>query len=312
MTRAYGWQADGRTVDPAEAAEVRRWAAYLLDTEADPPPTLRGLANDLAARGISTVTGAPWRSVVIRRALTSPRMIGKKFNPAGELVDVDVEAILDLDTWQRLRDLLLDPERQKFAPTRDEVNLMSGGLAVCDHCGKPLAYNGVRSKWPTVVACSVRGGGCGKVTISAALLEADVVERVLARLTDRTYRRKLSRALAKARTTEHGEVLDDLRRRLAQLGEDFADGRIERETLLAGTERLRANIATAQAQRARVEAFADLPDPSIDEVLAWWEQAGPARQREIVAVLLDRVVVRGSEGRSVLGADRLDYHWRAL
>ncbi|MBF6298199.1 recombinase zinc beta ribbon domain-containing protein [Nocardia amamiensis] len=312
MSRAYGWQPDGKTIEPAEADEIRRWATYLLDQDTDPPPSLRGLAADLKARGVATVSGAQWNPTVIRRSLVAPRMIGRRVDDTGDLVDSDIEPILDEDTWTALREQLLHPDRQKFAPTRTNVYLMSEGLARCALCAHHLTYNTAGGRTP-YYGCSLAGGGCGKVTISAPLLEADITERVLARLTDPKYRRKLGKAMAATGTVADAEaVLADLRERYAVLGRDYADRLIQRDTMLAGTERARANIAAAERKILQLQALDDMPGPSVDEVLAWWEAALADRQHRIVAALLNHVVVRSSEGRSVIGADRLELHWHTF
>lgn len=309
MSRAYGWQADGKSIEPAEAEEILRWAAYLLDLTADPPPSRRGLAADLAARSVSTVSGAAWSPTVIRRALVAPRMIGCRYDSDGQLVDTDIEPILDRDTWHQLREVLLDPALQKFTPTRTTVYLLSGGLARGE-CGHHLAYNSAGGR-AAVYGCGT--SSCGSVTITAALLEDDITERVLARVTDPKYRRQLGRALAAAGTVEDQEaIVEDLRERLVLLGQDYADRTIDRATMLAGTERARANIAAAERLMASMTTMGDLLAPTVDDVLAWWEDASPVRRHEIVAFLLDHVVVRTSQGRQVRGADRLELHWHTF
>ncbi|MRH85983.1 hypothetical protein GFY24_00635 [Nocardia sp. SYP-A9097] len=312
VSRAYGWLPDGKTVDPGEASEIHRWADYLLDSDADPRPSRRGLAADLAARGVATVSGAPWSPTVLRRALVAPRMIGHRFDADGQLVDAGIEPILDRDTWQQLREKLLDPDLQKFTPSRDAIYLLSEKLARCDECGHHLTYNTSGDR-AAVYECSVTGGGCGKVSITAALLEDDITERVLARLTDAKYRRQLSRALLAAGTIEQQQqTIEDLRERLAVLGRDFADRLIERETMLEGTDRARRNIAAAERLIQSMTTVGDVLAPTVDDVLAWWEEALPVRRHEIVAYLLDHVVVRSSQGRQIRGADRVDPHWRTF
>ncbi|MGY4103398.1 recombinase zinc beta ribbon domain-containing protein [Nocardia sp. R16R-3T] len=309
--RAYGWESNGRTVFPAEAEEINRWAAYLLDTDANTPPTRKGLAEDLQRRGVSTVSGAAWSPVVIRRALVAPRMIGHRFNDAGELVPADMDPILERETWDALRGILLDPALQKYTPARSTVYLLSEALARCDKCASPMVHasNGNR---PAVYTCGASIGGCTGMTIRADLIEADITERVLARLTDPKYRRQLARAMAKAGTADDQRaVLADLEDRLAQLGTDYADRAIDRATMLAGTERARANIAAAETAIRRTTALADIP-LSVDDVIGWWELAGPEQQHQIVACLLDHVVVKSSEGRQLRGADRLAPVWRTF
>ncbi len=308
MARAYGWQSDGRTIDPAEAAEVRTWATYLLGEDEDAKVSQRALTLDLEARGVSTVSGKPWSAQVIRRAITAPRMIGKKFDDAGALIDTDVEPILDETTWVRLRDKLLDPERQKFAPTRSRVNLLTRARARCGECDSILGYNGTGPG--AQMACSLRGGGCGTVAIQVSLIEADTTERVLARLTDPAYRRKLARAADKLlKGGDPQAVVDDVRGRLAALGTDYAEGKIERETMHAGTERARERLARVERMVGIAELVGELDAPTVDDILGWWESTTDERRRDVVALLLDYVVVRSSDGRTRVGADRLHYHW---
>lgn len=305
--RAYGWDTSGRTAIPAEAEEIRGWATYLL-ADTDPPPTRQGLARDLRARGVSTVSGAAWSPVVIRRALTAPRMIGKRFGPDGELVDADIEPILDADTWHQLRALLLDPELQKFAPSRTAPSLLTGYVRHAA-CGQSMGYNG-RPGATTAPVMSCTAPGCSAAAIRVELIEADVTERVLARLTDPSYRRKLARAIAKVtRGADPDQAAAEVRERLAVLGTDYADGRIERETMLAGTERARARLAVAERAGSLTEMLDELDALPVEDILSWWEAAGVERQREVIGLLLDHVDVRSSEGRTVVGADRLDYVW---
>lgn len=309
MSRAYGWAADGRTVVAGEADEIRRWADYLLDDTADPTPTRRGLAADLAARGVSTVSGGRWSPTVIRRILTSPRMIGHAEGADGALVRTDVEPILTREVWERLRGKLLDPELQRFTPVRAGTYLLAGGLARCP-AGTAMIHSGSPGAGTYVCGATLRD--CCGTTISAGLVEADVTERVLARLTSAQYRRQLGKAMARAGSVEDQRaVLADLEDRLAQLGRDYADRVIDRATMLAGTERARANITAAEVAIVRRAALADMP-PTVEDVLAWWEAADVEQQHQIVAAVLDHVVVGSSEGRQLRGADRLQYHWRKL
>lgn len=311
MSRAYGWQTNGRTVDPAEANEIRSWADLFLHGDDDAEVSQRDLTRDLKARGVSTVSGKEWRAQVIRRALTAPRMIGKRFNDAGDLVDTDIEPILDEETWQQLRAKLLDPARQKFAPIKGRVTLLSGGRVTCDVCQGTMSYNSTGDS--AVVLCSLRGGGCGKVSILARLIEADATERVLARLTDPAYRRKLAKAAAKVlKGADPGSIVDEVRERLAVLGTDYADGKIERETMHAGTERARDRLASVERLAGIAELVDELDAPTVDDILAWWENTTDERRRDVVALLLDHVSVRTSEGQTIMGADRLDYHWHAV
>lgn len=305
MSRAYGWAADGVAIVDTEAAVLRHMADWVTGGG-----TLRGLVDDLNQREVSTLTGKPWQPIVIKRSLMNPRMIGKR-EVDGELVDTNAAPILDRRQWQQIVDLFSDPERAKFAPTKTRTALLAGGLAKCGKCGSDLYANATVDR-ANIYSCSVRSGGCGSISIVGDLLEADATERVLARLTDARYRRALGAALNAAGGVDAAQRrLDDFRARLATLGEDFADGVIERDTLLAGTKRVVENIGAAEADVARATVLVDLPEPTVDDVIAWWEEAPHQRRRDVIGVLLDHVTVlsaRGEDARS--GTDRLVYQWK--
>ncbi|MDF2894687.1 MAG: 44, gp44 [Rhodococcus erythropolis] len=238
--------------------------------------SLRGLVDHLETEGISTVSGKAWKPITIKRALTNPRMIGKK--QSGEkLVATTIPPILQPRTYKRLCELLLEPERAKYTGDRTQVALLGGGLARCGGCGRPM-YAASTVGRPTVYACSTRSSDCPSiVSVQAELLEADVIERVLARLSSPKYRKALTKSINELGSREEGETrVAELNARFTALGEDFADGLIDRETMRAGTDRVRANIAATELKMAQREVLIDLPEPSAEDIVKWWEEAGAA------------------------------------
>ncbi|WP_272819513.1 recombinase family protein [Prescottella equi] len=307
MSRAYGWADDRTTLVKAEAKELRRMAKQLLNGG-----TLRGLVADLEQRGVATVTGKPWQPVTIKRALTNPRIIGKQ-QSGTKLVDSNAQPILDEETYTKLVELLHDPARARFTGDRTRVHLLGGGIARCGECGGPL-HPKTSDTRADAYGCAIRSGGCGKISIKAVDLEADVVERVLARMADVDFRRNLAKSLNELQSTTDAErELADLTRRLEVLGEDFADGLIDRETLLAGTDKVRARRATLELHIQRRDVLDDLPEPTVEDVVQWWEETSKARRRDVVSVLLDHVTVKRStrRGHSGIDPDRLRYEWKS-
>src|SRR5205807_139210 len=70
-TRAYGFNRD-RTHVPEEAAIIREAAKRILAGV-----TLRSVCIDLTARGVTTVSGKPWSTTVLRTMLTSGKISGQ-------------------------------------------------------------------------------------------------------------------------------------------------------------------------------------------------------------------------------------------
>lgn len=150
------------------------------------------------------------------------------------------------------------------------------------------------------------------MSVSAGLLEADVTERVVARLSLPKVRTAITAAVNALGTREEEEQrIAELKGRFERLGREYADGSIEVETMRAGTARVRANIASIGSRMAEREVLADLPEITRGSVLRWWEQSGPRQRRDVVSIFLDHVTVRPSEGwRRGPVDDRLDYAWK--
>ncbi|RDI32472.1 recombinase-like zinc beta ribbon protein [Rhodococcus sp. AG1013] len=307
MSRAYGWADDGITIVEPEAKELRAMAEQLLAGG-----TLRGLVADLEERGIATATGKTWQPITIKRSLTNPRIIGKR-KSGDQLVRAEAQPILDKRTFTKLVALLHAPERARFIGDRSRVHLLGGGIARCGVCGSALFPN-TSSTRPDSYACAIRSGGCGKISIKADDLEADVVERVLARMSDASFRRDLAKSLNELQSSTDAErELAEIDRRFEILGEDFADGVIDRATMRAGTERVRARKATLELHIGRREVLDDLPEPDVEQIVQWWEETSKARRRDVVTVLLDHVTVKRTtrRGHAGIDPDRLHYEWKA-
>ncbi|WP_411742549.1 recombinase family protein [Rhodococcus sp. IEGM 1318] len=230
VVKADGW--DASLLDNEEAEVIRMMAATLLDGG-----SLRGLVDHLETEGISTVSGTAWKPITVKRALTNPCMIGKK-QSGDTLVATTIPPILQPRTYKRLCELLLDPEPAKYTGDRTQVALLGGGLARCGGCGRPM-YAASAVGRPTVYACSTRSSDCPSiVSVQAELLEADVIERVLARLSSPKYRKALTKSINELGSLEEGENrVAELNARFTALGRTSPTGSsIANPCALAPTE----------------------------------------------------------------------------
>lgn len=126
--RAFGFQSDGVTQVPAEAAAAAEWAARLLAGE-----TMGTLLRDMSARGVTTTAGGEWGHRAAKRMLLAPRAAG--LMPDGES-KAAWEPLLDRQTWERLR-LVLAGRAAPGAP-RAARSWMLSNIAVCGVCRSPL------------------------------------------------------------------------------------------------------------------------------------------------------------------------------
>jgi DNA invertase Pin-like site-specific DNA recombinase len=175
--RAYGHSRDYRHL-VNEEAEMLLQAAKAVD-QGRP---LGAVTADWTERGVPTIGGGTsWHHKVLRRMLTSPRMVGKR-EFQGALIDIEyMPSILPEDLWRRVRGKLLDSPRH---PGRGESRELTN-IALCGICGLPLTSGSDRAP---VYVCRRRPsqpGACNGVVILLSKLDSRVNEEVVAFLNDK-------------------------------------------------------------------------------------------------------------------------------
>src|SRR5690606_9788761 len=236
---------DGGPIYEPEAELVREAATRLLAGE-----SMYSVLVDWENRGIRTTAGNRWTPYSFRRMLISPRIAGlreyqardrngKKITPTrtpdGGWSDVIGPAawppIIDRDTWEKLRVLLLDPSRRLTNPARKY--LLTGGLIRCGLCDAPLVAR-PRSYKRRCCVCAKGPGftGCGKIRTLAEPIEELVTEAVFYRTESEGFRAALSARLEKSSAPSPGADLAEIERRLDELEVDFADGVVDRRAYL--------------------------------------------------------------------------------
>lgn len=124
--RPFGFLADGITVDPCEAAELRKAIDAVLAGVG-----LASIATDLNARGIRAARGGRWSPQILRGILMRPRMAGLVVYQGSVLDGPSRGAIVERDTWEAVRAVLSDDKRRTTpGPTR---RWLGSGLYICGH-----------------------------------------------------------------------------------------------------------------------------------------------------------------------------------
>lgn len=121
------------------------------------------------------MTGSPWTPNSVKAALRSPRNTGLR-QYRGEAVGEAVwPAIIDRDTWQQLQVVFSAPGRHIRTPHR---NYPLRGVLRCSSCGRHLSsvirkkpIPGEPDRQRRYYGCRTDTGGCGKVSVTAALAE---------------------------------------------------------------------------------------------------------------------------------------------
>jgi site-specific DNA recombinase len=288
--RPYGYQADGVTVEVAEA-EVLRWAAaQVLAGRA-----LTAIVADLNRQGSTTSTGRPWKATELSRVLVRPRNTGLMVHRGQVVGPATWPPILDEATWRGVCAVLSDPRRR--TNTTVARRWLLSGLAVCGVCGELVRSTsaGTVHGRPTKPAYTCRSGK--HVVRDAAECDRFVEQVILERLS-RPDAREL---LTPDRRTDTAELhLRDsaLAERLVELGRLYGDGAIDAPQLAAATssirtQRERITAELAAASRGSVLAgVADAPDPA-----KVWAGLDLSRRRAIVDTLATVTILPGRKGR---------------
>ncbi|MEH1014584.1 recombinase family protein [Micromonospora sp. CPCC 206060] len=320
--RCYGYDETGRTVIPAEAAVIREVVKRVLAGE-----SMRSAVADLRARGVETSAGRPWTQQSLSRLLRNPRLAGLKTYRGDVVGKGQWEAIIDRETHKQLLKLLDDPARKQPAATNVRKYLLSGGFLACGYplpddggpgvhdCGKPLYTQPSNSgKRGYVCRSGSPSYGCGRIRIAAEALEEEVTVRALARLGSPKVRGRLEAAIgAVGNTAEHVEAaMKALEERLTEAGQEYAKRQISMVTLKAieaevGQEKKAVRERVAQAERLR-----GLPATTPEALAEWWIDAPLERRRELLALVLERIVVKPATrpGMARLDVDRLEFVWK--
>ncbi|BBX25987.1 recombinase family protein [Mycolicibacterium alvei] len=307
--RPFGFESDGVTVRPVEAAEVVKMVESVVGGI-----SLRSIVRDLNERGVLTATGKPWRSQYVRELICAPRIAGLSVHH-GEIAGIAVwPALVPRETWEAARHILNDPRRRTNPGGGPAPKHLGSGIYICGVCGERTLRVGRASGQEPAYRCGnrdVRFTG-GHVSRRAAQLdgyvEAVMVER-LSRpgLIDSAKRRDDSAELAALRTEQ-----DAIRLRLEQLAEAFADGEIDRAQLAAGTKKLTARDTAITATLAHLGGRSPLDfitDTTVD-IPELWQSLTMGQRRAVVDYLADVKIVRLGRGTKGFSPEGVKITWK--
>ena len=269
--RPYGYRRERNLlyVDEAEAAIVKRMAAAVLAGE-----TITGIVRGLNADGYTTKDGRPWNRRGVVAILTGPTVAALRELDDRFVASSTWPAILDRQTWDEVRAILLDKSRRSGpGPAR---RWLLTGLATCGRDGKPMRArpNAAGTRY-TCPAC--------KLSIDAAQTD-ELIERALLALLDRRTWQRLRRRGRHVDTT-------DLEQRLADLAHQRANHEILDEVWQILNAGLMADLDAATA------APVTLPD--VDDIRAAWPELPLAARRLVVEAATGSLVIGETAHRGV-------------
>ena len=311
--RPFGYAQDRVTVVEDEAVVIRELVSRFIAGE-----SLRSLAAWLNEKGVQTVAGGSWQTMVLRGLLRSPRIAGLREH-RGEIIGQAAWPAI-ISTTDRDRVLARMAARQVTGRRAPRTYLLSGLL----RCGKPGCGSRLYSQARHEKNGSIRRryvclsgpdhGGCGKLTVVAEPVEALLTEAVLTRL-DST---ELADALAgKAETdSELAAVTEELASamgRLEELAGLYAQELITAREWLTARAPIEARIKNAERARATITDTGPLAGlvGNGDRLRGEWQHLSIDRQQAIIKSVLDHAVIGPcTPGARTLDIDRVQPVWR--
>lgn len=307
--RAFGYEADGVTVRPTEAAHVLDATRRVLVGE-----SLGSIAREWNTKGITGTSGGAWSPVALRDVLIRHRNAGIVEHAGEEIAKAEWPAIVPEDTWRAVRRLLTDPDRRQ--PLHSDARWLGSGLFLCGVCSDgatirtATAVGGKGRARRHVYRCR-KGAHLARV---AETIDEMVTKLVLGRLSQPDARLLLS-GRSGVDTAALGAESEALRLRLSDLTEMFTEGQITRVQLAEGTEKIRARLTEIAAQMAAAAAGSPLAGfADADDVRAAWEAATVSRRKAVVDTLMVVTLLPAPRGRRPGGGyfdpDSVRIEWR--
>jgi site-specific DNA recombinase len=274
--RSFGYEPDGVTVRDSEADVIKDIASRILDGM-----SLTALTAYLDELQVPTVRGGRWNARSVHAVVTKPRVAGLREH-RGEIVGKAAwPAILDQNTWERVR-LALEGRARGHS---NRIQRWLSGVLVCGKCGHGLSGQQQGKGRGPRYWCSTVKGGCGGIGVDAAKSEAHVEKLLLAYL-------------------QRPDVLEDIRSGMSSEAVERARGDArDDEALLQELAGLWASRAVTTAEylharkeieerlsRSRLLVRAALPGAVRElvagDVTTTWGRYLPAQRRDVAQAVL--------------------------
>lgn len=317
--RPFGFEPDGTTLRPAEAAAIAQASEAIVAGA-----SLRSVVRDLNEAGYRTAWNKQWTTVGARDMLRRPRNAGLT-SYGTETFPAVWPAIVPESTWRAVVSILSNPARR--TTTGNRVKWLGSGLYVCGICGQPaLRVSQIGNHRQPGYRCKARedsGHNGGHVARAAQPLD-DYVERIIVA---RLQRPDVTSLFTTPTDTEldttalHTEAAA-IGQRLTDLSAAFAEGAITLAQLRTGTDKLRTRLTEIHdilTAAAKVNPLIGLAgQPNIADI--WYGTPGQCdgldlgRRRAVLATLLTVTVLPTGRGRrpdgSYFDATGIQIDWK--
>ncbi|WP_037159819.1 recombinase family protein [Rhodococcoides fascians] len=310
--RAFGYESDGVTLRPVEAALVASGYEALLAGE-----PLTSIAKAWNAEGVPTTQakrdGSPnrWTRSGVRDVLLNPRNAAlRRHRPTGAQGEFrkDPEAfvvggakwspIVSEETWRAVVRILTDPDRR---PNATRGRSLLTGVALCGLCGATVHTGGARRQIRTY-RCSASGHFQRKADPVDEFVTSVILERL-----SRPDALEVFAPSVEVDTRDLSAKADTLRRRLDDVAVDYADGKTTRSQFGVMNQRIRMNLAKLETEIASAGA-ADVIAPLVmsGDLPAAWDALSTSRQSNVIDVLADVTLFSAGRGTRTFRPETID------
>jgi DNA invertase Pin-like site-specific DNA recombinase len=287
--RPFGYEADGVTLRPDEAAAIAQGTKDVVSGA-----HLAAVARSWNARGLVTSAGRQWDNRAVSRVLSRARNAGMLEHNGQIAAPAQWPAVVTENEWRAVAAILSDPGR-KTTPGPARRHLLTF-IATCGVCGEPVFCTtvGAGGKRRKVYRC--RKDTRGHVARDVATLDEYVTAWVIARLSRPD-------AAAVLRGGGGQDVMLELQREKAAIRalmkerDQLHTGRIiTTEMLVEGMRKLKAELAQVE-QKITEASRTDVLAPLVGDPARVWEGLSLDQRRAVIAAIMTITIMPARKGR---------------
>jgi site-specific DNA recombinase len=306
--RSFGLTADKLTIIPAEAELVRAAAKRIIAGDSVHSIVMAWNTAKVRTPGRSKAPeGRKWEASSLKRMLIAPRIVGDRTHLGATAGTGVIPALLDRETWDRLRAVLAAPRGGGTGRVVRKHYLT--GIVRCGRCGAKLVARPDFRGATRYVCATPRG--CGGIVIAKSLIEPFIDEAIAYRLDSDAFRA----AVAEKATGSTAVDLAQLRADQAALEEAATDYYVNHTITKAEhvkvREQLGARIDSAQRRMERSSEQLGLGRLATLDVRKEWTDRPAAWRNQVAAMLIDKITINPAPRRGTrFDPSRVELEWK--
>lgn len=305
--RPFGYESDGVTVRPQEAAELLAATQRVLAGV-----SLSQIAREWNERHVLTTMGNTWRSREVRNLLLRSRNAALISHENEIVGQARWPAVVPPEDFYAVRALLTDPSRRQGGSR--ERRWLGSGVYRCGVCGAKIRtatqYGASRDRKRPAYRCSASAHLTRVAPPVDELVEAVVLDRL----------GRPDAALVLGAQGTNSALLqgkrDGIQLRLDELAGMFADGAVDGSQLREGTLRLRQSLLDVDAELVQARGASDLANLVLsgEDLAKTWRSTSVTVRGRVVDSLMTVTLLKSARGRqpdgSYFNPEHVQIEWK--